>query len=65
MNKDFDKLFKLIEKQFECINNSISFITGTVDDIEMLTGEAYLMTKDTFELLLLCRAFRDMVEDEL
>ena len=65
MNKDYDKLFKLIEKQFECINNSISFITGTVDDIEMLTGEAYLMTKDTFELLLLCRALRDMIEDEL
>ena len=65
MDKDFDKLFKLIEKQFEVLDNSISFITGTVDDIEELTGEAYLMTKDTFELLLLCRAFRDMVEDEL
>ena len=56
MNKDFDKLYELIEKQFEVLNNSISFITGTVDDIEELTGEAYLMTKDTFELLLLCRA---------
>lgn len=65
MNKDFDKLFKLIEKQFEALDNSISFITGTVDDIEELTGEAYLMTKDTFELLLLCRALRDMVEEIL
>ena len=65
MSKDFDKLFKLIEKQFEVLDNSISFITGTVDDIEELTGEAYLMTKDTFELLLLCRALRDMVEEIL
>ena len=65
MNKDFDKLFKLIEKQFEVLDNSISFITGTVDDIEELNGEAYLMSKDTFELLLLCRALRDMLEDEL
>ena len=65
MDKDFDKLFKLIEKQFEVLDNSISFITGTVDDIEELTGEAYLMTMDTFELLLLCRAMRDMLEDEL
>ena len=65
MSKDFDKLFKLIEKQFEVLDNSISFITGTVDDIEELNGEAYLMTKDTFELLLLCRAMRDMLEDEL
>lgn len=65
MSKDFDKLFKLIEKQFEVLDNSISFITGTVDDIEELTGEAYLMTMDTFELLILCRALRDMVEDEL
>ena len=65
MNKDFDKLFKLMEKQFEVLDNSISFITGTVDDIEELTGETYLMTKDTFELLLLCRALRDMLEDKL
>ena len=65
MSKDFDKLFKLIEKQFEVLDNSISFITGTVDDIEELNGEAYLMTKDTFELLLLCRALRDMVEEIL
>ena len=65
MNKDYDKLFKLIEKQFEVLDNSISFITGTVDDIEELNGEAYLMTKDAFELLLLCRALRDMLEDEL
>jgi hypothetical protein len=65
MSKDFDKLFKLIEKQFEVLDNSISFITGTVDDIEELTGEAYLMTMDTFELLILCRALRDMLEDEL
>ena len=64
MNKDFYKLFKLMEKQFEVLDNSISFITGTVDDIEELTGEAYLMTKDAFELLLLCRALRDMLEDE-
>ena len=65
MNKDLDKLYELIEKQFEVLDNSISFITGTVDDIEELNGEAYLMSKDTFELLLLCRALRDMVKDEL
>jgi hypothetical protein len=65
MNKDFDELFKLIEKQFEVLSNGISFITGTVDDIEELTSETYLMKKDTFELLLLCRALRDMLEDEL
>lgn len=65
MNKDYDKLFELIERQFKVLDNSVSFITGTVDDIEELTGEAHLMTKDTFELLLLCRALRDMLEDEL
>jgi hypothetical protein len=65
MNKDFDKLFKLIEKQFEVINSSVSFITGVFYDIDELNSEVYLMTKDTFELLLLCRALRDMLEDEL
>ena len=28
-------------------------------------GQIEIMTKDTFELLLLCRALRDMLEDEL
>jgi hypothetical protein len=65
MSSDLIRLYDLIEKQFEVLNNSISFITGTVDDIEELTGEAYLLTKDTFELLLLCRAMRDMVEEIL
>lgn len=65
MNKDYDKLFKLIEKQFEVINSSVSFITGVFYDIDELNSELYLMTKDTFELLLLCRALRDMLEDEL
>ena len=65
MSSDLIRLYDLIEKQFEVLNNSISFITGTVDDIEELTGEAYLLTKDTFELLLLCRAMRDMVKEIL
>lgn len=65
MNKDFDKLFKLIEKQFKVINNSVSFITGTVCDMGELRDETYLLTKDTFELLLLSRALRDMLEEIL
>lgn len=65
MSKDFEQLYYLIEKQFDVINNSLSFITGTVDDMGELMDETYLLTKDSFELLLLMRAFRDMIEDEL
>ena len=65
MNKDFERLYYLIEKQYKVINNSISFITGTVDDIGELRDETYLLTKDTFELLLLSRALRDMLEEIL
>jgi len=65
MSKDFEQLYYLIEKQFDVINNSLSFITGTVDDMGELMDETYLLTKDSFELLLLMRALRDMIEDEL
>lgn len=65
MNKDLEKLYYLIEKQFDVINNSLSFITSTVDDMGELIDETYLLTKDSFELLLLMRAFRDMVEEIL
>lgn len=65
MSKDFEQLYYLIEKQFDVINNSLSFITGTVDDMGELIDETYLLTKDSFELLLLLRALRDMVEEIL
>jgi hypothetical protein len=65
MNKDFEQLYYLIEKQFKVINNSVSFITRAVVDMGELKDETYLMTKDTFELLLLCRALRDMLEEKL
>lgn len=65
MSKDFEQLYYLIEKQFNVINNSLSFITGTVDDMGELIDETYLLTKDSFELLLLLRALRDMVEEIL
>lgn len=65
MSKDFEQLYYLIEKQFDVINNSLSFITGTVDDMGELMDETYLLTKDSFELLLLMRAFRDMAEEIL
>lgn len=65
MSKDFEQLYYLIEKQFDVINNSLSFITGTVDDMGELIDETYLLTKDSFELLLLLRALRDMLEEVL
>lgn len=65
MSKDFEQLYYLIEKQFDVINNSLSFITGTVDDMGELIDETYLLTKDSFELLLLLRALRDMIEEIL
>ena len=65
MSKDFEQLYYLIEKQFDVINNSLSFITGTVDDMGELMDETYLLTKDSFELLLLMRALRDMIEEVL
>jgi hypothetical protein len=65
MNKDLEQLNNLIEKQIYVINNSLSFITDNVDDMEELKCETYLLTKDSFELLLLMRAYRDMLEDLL
>lgn len=65
MRNDYNQLYNLIDKQFEVIKNSISFITGTVDDAEELISEAYILKKDTFELLVLMRAYRDMLEEIL
>lgn len=65
MSKDFEQLYYLIEKQFDVINNSLSFITGTVDDAKELMDETYLLTKDSFELFLLLRALRDMLKEVL
>lgn len=65
MNKDLERLNNLIEKQIYVINNSLSFIMDNVDDMEELKCETYLLTKDSFELLLLMRAYRDMLEDLL
>ena len=65
MSKDLQDLNYLIDKQFKVIQGNISFITSTVDDIHELMDETYLMTKDTFELLLLFRALRDILEDIL
>ena len=65
MNKDLIRLYDLINRQFEVVSNSISFITGTVDDIEELSDESYFLTKDTFELSLLLRAYKDILEEIL
>lgn len=65
MSKDLQDLNYLIDKQFKVIQGNISFITSTVDDMHELMDETYLMTKDTFELLLLFRALRDMLEEIL
>lgn len=65
MNRDIQDLYYLIGKQLKVIQANIDFIRSTVEDEEELAGEAYLMRKDTFELLILMRALRDMIEDIL
>jgi hypothetical protein len=65
MSRDLIRLYDLIERQFEVVSKSISYIKNTVDSMEELNDETYFLTRDTFELLLLCRAYRDMVEEIL
>jgi hypothetical protein len=65
MNKDLIRLYDLIERQFEVVSEGIAYITRVVDDKEELRDETYLLIKDTFELLLLLRAYRDYLEEIL
>lgn len=65
MSKDLEGLYNLIEKQIKVIQADISHITNVVEDIHELVDEAYLMKKDSFELLILMRALKDMLEEIL
>ena len=65
MSKDLIRLYDLIERQFEVVSEGIAYITRVVDDKEELRDETYLLIKDTFELLLLLRAYRDYLEEIL
>jgi hypothetical protein len=65
MNKDLEILFKKISANMESLVNQIAWIRDNGSDYEQLIDEAYFLTKDSFEIVVQCRALRDMLEDEL
>ena len=65
MNKDLEILFKKISANMESLQNSINYIKEAILDNDELIHETYFLTLDTFQIVVQCRALRDMLEDEL
>jgi len=49
----------------ESLVNQIAWMRDNGSDYEQLIDEAYFLTKDSFEIVVQCRALRDILEDEL
>lgn len=66
MSKDTMRLLDKIELSMEIISANGTFIKKQINsnDLESAMHDAYLNTKDAFDLVIQCRALKDMLEDE-
>jgi len=67
MNKDLEILFQKISSNMETLQNQIAWIKDNGYGLynAQLIDEAYFLTKDSFEIVVQCRALRDMLEEIL
>lgn len=67
MSKDTMKLLDKIRLSMDIISANGTFIKKQINsnELESAMHDAYLNTKDAFDLVIQCRALRDMLEEIL
>jgi hypothetical protein len=64
ISRDIEILFKKMYANMDTLVTQIAWMRDNGSDYEKLIDEAYVLTKDSFKIILQCRALKGKLEDD-